>query len=95
MEGADNPGIVHKITTALAKHGLSIEKIETGQEIGPYGGTVLFKMHGVATAAAPLASGFDIAKIKKELVELGDQLNCDVTMEDKHDDSDDASFYSG
>jgi glycine cleavage system transcriptional repressor len=79
LEGADHPGIVHKITTALAKHGLSIDKMETDQEIAPYGAAMLFKMRGVATASAPLASGFDISKIKRELEALGDSLNCDVS----------------
>ena len=95
LEGADNPGIVHKITSSLAKHGLSIDKMETDQQIAPYGGSVLFKMRGIANAAAPLASGFDPAKIKEELFELGDSLNCEVTMEDQADDSYEGSFYAG
>jgi glycine cleavage system transcriptional repressor len=95
LAGADNPGIVHKITSALVKHGLSIEKLGTDKEIAPHGGTVLFKMTGVASAAAPLANGFDIAKIKSELIELGDSLNCDVSMEDVADDKYEASFYAG
>ena len=83
------------MTSALAKHGLSIDKMETDQAIAPYGGSVLFKMRGVANAAAPLASGFDPVKIKEELVELGDSLNCEVTMEDNVDDSYQGSFYVG
>jgi glycine cleavage system regulatory protein len=95
LEGADNPGIVHKMTTALAKHGLSIDKMETDQEIAPYGGSMLFKMRGVATASAPLSSGFDISKIKRELKDLGDSVNCDVSLEDVADESFSASFYGG
>jgi len=95
LEGADNPGIVHKITTVLAKHRLSVDKMETGHEIAPHGGTELFRMRGVATSPAPLASGFDIQAIKTELRELGDSLNCDVTMEDVQDESASGSFYAG
>jgi glycine cleavage system transcriptional repressor len=95
LTGADNPGIVHKITTALAHAGLSIDKLETDQEIAPHGGSVLFKMHGTAIAIAPLAKHFDIAKIKADLEELGDSLNCEVTMEDSVDDSYQGSFYAG
>lgn len=95
MEGADNPGIVHKMTTALATHGLSIDKLETDQDIAPNGGTVLFKMKGVANAAAPLSKGFDIQHIKEELEELSDGLNCDFTLEDVVDDKFSASFYAG
>ena len=94
LEGADNPGIVHKITSALAKNGLSIDKMETDQEIAPYGNTMLFKMHGVATASAPLASGFDISKIKRELEALGDSLNCDVSLEDFIDDKFSAKIHA-
>jgi glycine cleavage system transcriptional repressor len=81
------------MTTALAKYGLSIDKMETDQEIAPHGGSMLFKMHGVATASEPLSSGFDISKIKQELQDLGDSLNCDVSLEDVVDDKFDSSFY--
>lgn len=81
LEGADNPGIVHKITSALAKHGLSIETMHTDQDIAPYGGAMLFRMHGVVQAAAPLASGFNPEKIKEDLSALGDSLNCEVTLQ--------------
>lgn len=86
---------MHKVTSALAKNGLSIDKMETDQEIAPYGGSVLFKMHGTAVALQPLAKGFDIAKIKRELEELGDSLNCEVSLEDTADDSYNGSFYAG
>ena len=45
-------------------------------------GTVLFKMKGDARAYEPLATGFDVDKIKAELEELGDYLNCDISLED-------------
>lgn len=95
VEGADHPGIVHSISSALAKHGLSIEKMQTDQEIAPYGGSMLFRMRGIASAAAPLAKSFDSAVIQKELKDLGDSLNCDVTLEDKIDDSASGVFYAG
>lgn len=95
MEGADHPGIVHKVTSILAKHGLSIDTMETSDDIAPHGGTTLFRMHGIANAAEPLASGFDVKKIKDELQELGDSLNCDVSLEDVEDESYQGSFYGG
>lgn len=82
LEGANNPGIVHKLTTFFAHHSLSVDKMETSDEIAPHGGTTLFKMKGVATAIEPLASGFDLNQIKTELDELADSLNCDISMED-------------
>lgn len=61
---------------------MSIDRMETGQEIAPHGGTTLFRMSGTANAQAPLAAGFDIEKIKNELEALGDSLNCEVHLTD-------------
>lgn len=82
LEGADNPGIVHNVTSILAKCGLSIVKMETSGEIAPNGGTVLFRMSGIAYAYEPIASGFDAEKIRAELRSLGEKLNCDVDLVD-------------
>ena len=80
LEGADNPGIVHKMTSALAAYGLSIDELETEQEIAPFGGSVIFRMRGVASVTAPLPATFDPSQISAQLVELGDSLNCDVKL---------------
>ena len=93
LEGADNPGIVHKVTTVLSQNGLSIDKMETSDEIAPHAGTTLFKMRGIAHAYEPVAAGFDIAAIKEELSALGDSLNCDIAMEDMEDDDYQGPFY--
>mmetsp|Transcript_92684 Transcript_92684/g.267649 ORF Transcript_92684/g.267649 Transcript_92684/m.267649 type:complete len:214 (+) Transcript_92684:90-731(+) len=82
LEGTDNPGIVHRVTSIFASNGLSIDKMETSDYIAPYGGVTLFKMVGIAHAYEPLAAGFDAEKIKSELGVLGDELNCDIEMED-------------
>jgi glycine cleavage system transcriptional repressor len=95
LEGADNPGIAHKLTTALSQHGLSIEKMTTDQEIAPHGGTVLFRMRGIAQAAAPLCKTFDAHRIRHELRALGDDLNCEVDLVDVTDDAYEASFVAG
>ena len=95
LEGADNPGIVHKVTKILSQNGLNIDKMETSDELAPGGGTVLFKMKGIAHAYEPLSHGFDVAKIKQELTQLADDLNCDITLEDKTGDEYQGSFYAG
>jgi glycine cleavage system transcriptional repressor len=82
LEGADNPGIVHKVTSILSRNGLSIDKMETSDELAPQGSAVLFKMVGVVNAYQPLMAGIDIEKVKSELSDLGDDLNCDISMED-------------
>eukprot|EP00537_Pseudo-nitzschia_pungens_P019480 CAMPEP_0172409036 /NCGR_PEP_ID=MMETSP1061-20121228/76161_1 /TAXON_ID=37318 /ORGANISM="Pseudo-nitzschia pungens, Strain cf. pungens" /LENGTH=349 /DNA_ID=CAMNT_0013145183 /DNA_START=238 /DNA_END=1288 /DNA_ORIENTATION=- len=86
LEGADHPGIVHKVTKILSSHGLNIDSLETTDELAPQGGTVLFRMIGITHAYEPLSAGFDVEKIKQELSELGDALNCDILLIDLDDD---------
>lgn len=52
-------------------------------------------MRGVVNAFEPLAKSFDIAKIKQDLADLGDSLNCEVALEDHVDDSTSSVFYGG
>lgn len=70
----------------LTQNGLSVDKMETSDEIAPHGGTTLFKMQGIANAFEPVATGFDIEDIKQRLTKLGDELNCDIHMEDRSPD---------
>jgi len=39
-------------------------------------------MRGIAHAYEPLSHGFDVEKIKQELADLGDDLNCDIGLTD-------------
>jgi len=83
LSGADNPGIVHKLTSVLASHNcLTIANMKTKHEEAPFGGTELFTVEGRSVAYEPLSSNFDWTKIREELKELGDSLNCDVEFDD-------------
>lgn len=82
LEGADNPGIVNKVTKILSTNGLNIDTMETSDELAPGGGAVLFRMRGIAHAYEPLSAGFNVSKIKQELTDLGDDLNCDIGLTD-------------
>ena len=42
----------------------------------------IVQVEGRAVAYEPLTSNFDWMKIKEELKELGESLNCDVEFED-------------
>lgn len=95
LEGASYPGIVHKVTSLLTKHGLNIDTMGTTEEIAPHGGTHLFRMKGIAHAFHPLPKKFDPNAIREELHELGDALNCDLTLEDVEEESFSGSFYVG
>ena len=93
LSGADHPGIVHRVTAILAQHLLNIDKLATSEESAPYGGTTLFQMECIATSPAPLAKNFDAEVIREELEEFGDQMNCDITLEDIYDEKISSSFY--
>jgi len=82
LSGADNPGITHKVTSLLAKHGFNIANLKTSDEDAPFGGTKLFLLEGIVNVPEPLAAGFDITTIRKELEDLGDSLNCDISLEE-------------
>jgi glycine cleavage system transcriptional repressor len=83
LQGANYPGIVHKVTAFLAHHGLSVDRLETDDcTIAPHGGTVLFQMKGVANALEPLAAGFSIQAIEDGIATLADELNCDISIQD-------------
>ncbi|CAB9508363.1 cleavage system transcriptional repressor [Seminavis robusta] len=95
LEGANYPGIVHKVTTFLAQNGLSVDRLETSDaEIAPHGGTCLFQMKGIANALEPLAAGFSVERIEEGIDKLADELNCDITIQNvTHGDADDAMRY--
>jgi len=87
LTGADNPGIVNRVTTILSKHHLYIDRMQTSEEDAPFGGTSLFEMKCTATAMSPLGSGFNVEIIEDELKNLGNMMNCDVNLETLYDES--------
>lgn len=94
LEGASYPGIVHRVTSLLANHGLSIDTMGTCEEIAPHGGTSLFRMKGIAHVYGNLPKSFNSSRIREELLELGDDLNCDLTLTDvDEDESFSGAFY--
>ena len=63
--------------------------VYTPDKSAPYGGLSLFYISGIATSPKPLANGFDPEAIRDELEDLGDRMNCEITIEDIEDDDDD------
>jgi len=86
LTGADHVGIMHKMTSIMSENGLSISKMDTFDEIAPHGGTTLLRIKGIAHAYKPMAAGFDASKIKSKLSNLGDDMNCDISMEELVED---------
>lgn len=85
---------MHKVTSLLANFHVSIDSMDTTEAPAPHGGTTLFLMEGLVSAREPLGKDFDVKKIRELLEELGDSLNCDITLEDVHSDEDTAVFSS-
>jgi glycine cleavage system transcriptional repressor len=56
--------------------------MKTEHESCPFGGTELFTMEGRVLGYEPLASGFEMGKVRDELMELGESLNCDIEFDD-------------
>lgn len=82
LSGADHPGIVHHVTSALSKYHLSIENLETTQKDAPFGGTTLFLMKCFVTATDLTPGNLDIEAVKKDIEKLADSFNCDIDLED-------------
>ena len=91
LDGADSPGIVHKVTRLLAENGMNIDDLQTSEESAPFGGMTLFSMKGMTTETSPLHKSFDPNKTRSKLADLGDSLNCDIWLEDVEEES--ASMY--
>jgi glycine cleavage system regulatory protein len=69
--GNDSPGIVHDVSGILARHHLSIEKIDTATRDAPMTGGRLFEAHIVVTlprSAEPAAVRADLERLATELV---------------------------
>jgi len=73
----DQPGIVHRVSSVLQKHGVNIEDLDTRLESGPFMGAPLFTLE--LTALVP--GGVQVKALRRDLEALADQLNCDVDLE--------------
>lgn len=73
----DQPGIVHRITNLLHRHGVNIEELQTRLEPGSYTGTPLFTMELCLTVPTDVS----VKKLRDELSTLCDAFNCDVDLD--------------
>jgi glycine cleavage system regulatory protein len=74
--GADRPGIVREITSALAKAGVNVEEFSSEISSAPMSGENLFK----ATARLQLPDGCDQASLKRDLEKIAADLLVDVSF---------------
>jgi glycine cleavage system transcriptional repressor len=76
VEGADHEGIVHNIAHALAKKGISIETMDTGNTRAPNSGALLFTMKALILVPPGLAENL----WRKELENTGRDQHVDITV---------------
>lgn len=77
--GQDRPGIVREISTVLARHGVSIDRLNTTSESAGFSGECLFR----AEIALHIPSSTDVAAMQTELEALANELMVDITLGDE------------
>jgi glycine cleavage system transcriptional repressor len=72
----DQPGLVHRITDLLHRHGINVEELETRSSPRPETGAPLFSMEVLMTVPATVP----IRRLRADLETLCEELNCDVEI---------------
>ena len=78
LVGNDRPGIIHSISSQLARRGISIEKLQTEVVSGAWSGEQMFQMN--ARLLVPLS--LDTDELRSGLESLANELMVDITMDD-------------
>ena len=78
LVGNDRPGIIHSISSQLARRGISIEKLQTEVVSGAWSGEQMFQMN--ARLLVPLS--LDTDELRTGLESLANELMVDITMDD-------------
>ena len=76
LVGADHPGIVRDVSGCLARHGVSVEEMETDVREAPMEGALLF----YAQARVRSPAGLSEERLRQALEELGAALMVDITL---------------
>lgn len=76
LVGSDRPGIVHKISEALASRGVNVDELNTECDGAPWSGDTLFK--AVARLRAP--KGLDLDQLRESLEAIASDLMVDVSL---------------
>ncbi len=77
LVGNDRPGIIHSISSQLAQHGVSIDKLQTRVASGAMSGEQMFQMNAQLTV--PLALDADV--LRAGLEGLANELMVDITFD--------------
>ncbi|MBW1760819.1 MAG: glycine cleavage system protein R [Deltaproteobacteria bacterium] len=74
--GSDRPGIVHKISEALAARGVNVEELNTECDGAPWSGDTLFK----ATARLRAPRTLDLDQLRESLEAIAGDLMVDISI---------------
>jgi glycine cleavage system regulatory protein len=76
LVGGDRPGIVHKISEALAARGVNVDELNTECEGAPWSGGTLFK--AMAKLRAPRS--LDLDQLRESLEAIAGDLMVDISI---------------
>jgi glycine cleavage system regulatory protein len=76
LVGSDRPGIVHKISEALAARGVNVDELNTECEGAPWSGDTLFK----ATARLRAPKGLDLDQLRESLEAIAADMMVDISI---------------
>jgi glycine cleavage system regulatory protein len=74
--GSDRPGIVHKISEALAARNVNVDELDTECDGAPWSGDTLFK----ARARLRVPSDLDLDHLREGLEAIAGDLMVDITL---------------
>ena len=73
----DQPGIVHRVSDLLRRHGINIEDLQTRLESAPFTGAPLFTLE-LRMSVPPTVQ---LKVLRTEVEKLCESLNCDFDLE--------------
>jgi glycine cleavage system regulatory protein len=76
LVGSDRPGIVHKISEALAVRGVNVDELNTECEGAPWSGGALFK----AMAKLRVPATLDLDQLRESLEAIAGDLMVDIII---------------
>lgn len=76
LTGHDRPGIVQEISNVLARHGVSIDRLETACENASFSGEPLFR----ATAQLHVPAAVTLGDLRGDLEALANELMVDLAL---------------
>ena len=79
LVGQDRVGIVQEIAAALARHGVSIDELQTDSESASWSGEALFR----ARADLRVPRDLDMDELQRGLEVLADELMVDINLKDQ------------